>query len=243
MLFYPKDGEMLSEFPSPLSLRRRIIVSTQPPKDAKELSAVVTEESVSQRDVALADDANSAPPAGDGTGERKDGIERNISAVISAQKVESSRDLKAGVGGVLGKSRKGGGSFKEGQKKESDPADLVAGVVDPVAKAAAEAAAASMREPQAAAVALAMPDDGASESGVAAGGSVSAREEVAEGAELNRSVSDEAKGRANLLARSFSGLMWDARREAGTEGQVRRGKGGPLGAHKKCRLRRCQNLR
>lgn len=33
-LYYPKTSEALSEFPSPESLKRRIIVSTKPPKES-----------------------------------------------------------------------------------------------------------------------------------------------------------------------------------------------------------------
>ncbi|GJP31053.1 hypothetical protein CLOM_g8191 [Closterium sp. NIES-68] len=43
-LYCPKDGDDAKEFPSPFSLRGKILISTQPPKGPKELSTVVATE-------------------------------------------------------------------------------------------------------------------------------------------------------------------------------------------------------
>jgi len=39
-LYYPQTSDALSEFPSPESLKGRIIISTKPPKEQREASAV-----------------------------------------------------------------------------------------------------------------------------------------------------------------------------------------------------------
>lgn len=53
MLFTPPPGECLKEFPSPASLKKRIIISTKPPKEYKKSK---DDEAVEKKDRSLGDE-------------------------------------------------------------------------------------------------------------------------------------------------------------------------------------------
>ncbi|CAI5469153.1 unnamed protein product [Closterium sp. Yama58-4] len=118
-LYMPKDGE--KEFPSPFSLRGKILISTQPPKGPKELSTVVATDDPAEEKI-------DGQPA-DGTAGGAGG-EGGVTAVASEERRAKAKVLGLGdaekVRAKAEKAREAASAaLKEGRLHEVNEAELI----------------------------------------------------------------------------------------------------------------------
>ncbi|CAI5515386.1 unnamed protein product [Closterium sp. Naga37s-1] len=118
-LYMPKDGD--KEFPSPFSLRGKILISTQPPKGPKELSTVVATDDPAEEKI-------DGQPA-DGTAGGAGG-EGGVTAVASEERRAKAKVLGLGdaekVRAKAEKAREAASAaLKEGRLHEVNEAELI----------------------------------------------------------------------------------------------------------------------
>ncbi|CAI5947359.1 unnamed protein product [Closterium sp. NIES-64] len=120
-LYMPKDGD--KEFPSPFSLRGKILISTQPPKGPKELSTVVATDDPAEEKT----DGQPADGAASGAGA---GGEGGVTAVASEERRAKAKVLGLGdaekVRAKAEKAREAASAaLKEGRLHEVNEAELI----------------------------------------------------------------------------------------------------------------------
>ncbi|CAI5480465.1 unnamed protein product [Closterium sp. Yama58-4] len=118
-LYMPKDGE--KEFPSPFSLRGKILISTQPPKGPKELSTVVATDDPAEEKI------DGQPADGTAGGAGGDG---GVAAVASEERRAKAKVLGLGdaekVRAKAEKAREAASAaLKEGRLHEVNEAELI----------------------------------------------------------------------------------------------------------------------
>ncbi|CAI5516313.1 unnamed protein product [Closterium sp. Naga37s-1] len=123
-LYMPKHGDR--EFPSPFSLRGKILISTQPPKGPKELSTVVATDDPAEEKV----DGKPADGAAGGAGAGGGGGEGGVAAVASEERRAKAKVLGLGdaekVRAKAEKAREAASAaLKEGRLHEVNEAELM----------------------------------------------------------------------------------------------------------------------